>query len=63
VRVTVSVGVSSAPAQYPQSDEDLIRLADQGMARAKADGGQAIVAVDPLDPAIVLRRETQANAL
>lgn len=63
VRVTVSVGVSSAPAQYPQSDEDLVRLADQGMARAKADGGQAIVAVDPLDPAIVLRREIQAHTL
>lgn len=57
VHVTVSVGVSNGPAQHPMSDEDLIRLADQGMTRAKLDGGRGIVAVDPLDPSLILRRE------
>ncbi len=57
VRVTVSVGVSNTPEQFPQSDEDLIRLADEGMTRAKTDGGRAIIAVDPLDASRVLRQD------
>jgi diguanylate cyclase (GGDEF)-like protein len=55
IRVTVSVGVSNAPEQHPQSDEDLIRLAEEGKVRAKVAGAGHIVAVDPLDPKQVLR--------
>lgn len=62
IRITVSVGIANGPSQHPLSDEDLIRLADQGMARAKLDGGQAVVAVDPLDSSLILRRETAGSA-
>jgi len=55
VRVTVSVGVANAPEQFPQNDEDLVRLADQAMTLAKSKGGRAILAVDPLDPGRSLR--------
>jgi diguanylate cyclase (GGDEF)-like protein len=57
VRVTVSVGVANAPEQHPQSDEDLLLLAEHGKALAKADGGGHMIAADPLDPKQVLRRE------
>jgi diguanylate cyclase (GGDEF)-like protein len=57
IRVTVTVGVSNAPEQHPQSDEDLIRLAEQGKVRAKSDGNGHIIAVDPLDPKQILRRQ------
>jgi diguanylate cyclase (GGDEF)-like protein len=62
VRVTVSMGVSNTPAQYPQSDEDLLRLALQAMALATTGGGRTIVAVDPLDSSQILRQEA-ATAL
>jgi diguanylate cyclase (GGDEF)-like protein len=62
VRVSVSIGVANAPEQFPQSDEDLIRLAMQGIACAKSKGGSHIVAIDPLDPALILRQSVQAPA-
>jgi len=57
VHVTASVGVSNAPEQHPQSEEDMIRLADQGMISAKSSGGRIIIAVDSLDSSQVLRHE------
>ena len=57
MHVTVSVGVANTPAQYPQSDEDLIRLAVQAMALSTASGGRAIIAVDPLDANQILRQD------
>jgi diguanylate cyclase (GGDEF)-like protein len=57
LRVTASVGVANAPGQHPLSDEALLRLAEAGRLRAARDGGAQIVAVDPLDPERVLRRD------
>jgi len=62
IRVTVSVGIANAPELHPQSDEDLIQLAEAGKTRAKTEGYGCIIAIDPLDPKQIYRRQDPTSA-
>lgn len=49
IPVHVSVGVSGAAEHRPTSDADLVKIADQGLYRAKQAGRNRTIVVEALD--------------
>ena len=55
LRIHVSLGVAGAAGDKPPTAEELVKMADQSMYRAKQDGRNRTVALHPNNPQRVLR--------
>lgn len=62
MKVHVSLGISGAMEQGPRNVESFINLADKAMYRAKREGRNRTVILDPSDERVILRKSGNSSS-